>query len=184
MWQFKLGDITIYEKWNRPTLGVFKECLKQWRELHPNTDPYEIYLIGCAAEKWFGECKLETWDIDLAIKGPIHDYEKLAAMMKDAVRIGFENRIFIDIFWISWLYDNSGTVVPYEQIRFYKHTHLENKLGNVLINDLDYDNNAEELPYGLFKFYRNNGSRSLTKVQTRIKDGNYKHIHINLKDIE
>lgn len=181
---FKLGDIHTYEKWNRPTLPAFKEWLNQWRELHPTSDPYDVYLIGCAAEKWYGDCKLDTWDIDLAIKGTTHDYEKLAAMMKDGVRLGFENRLFIDIFWISWTYDSvHNSILPYEQIRFYKQTHLENRAGKVTTYDLDFDNNAEELPYGLFKFYRNNGSKSLNKVQARIQRGEYKHIHVNLKDI-
>lgn len=185
MFYYRIGEIETFDKWNPPTLKTFKKWLHQWKILHPTTGPYDLYLIGCAAEKWYGNCELDTWDIDIAIKGSIHDYEKLSSMMKDAVRLGFENRIFIDIFWVSWTYEGLDVPVKdYEQIRFYKNTHLESTSGKVTVHDLDYDNNTIELPYGLYKFYRTNNTTSLNKVKDRVEKGIYKHIHVNIKDID
>ena len=179
MFYYRLGNVVTTHQWNRPTKKVFLQWAKEWLENY-QVD-YKVTFFGCCAEKFYGDCELDTWDIDIMLEGEIKDYEYLNLLLTEGTKLGYKYGLKIDIFHVNKPYD-SKSWQPYEQIRFYKDMHFIKENTN---NKFDFTTVAdiEELPYNLYKYKRKRKSGSYEKFKKRLKHGFYKDIRLDLKEL-
>ena len=167
------------QKYVRPTKPTFLKWAKEWVETYAME--YKVTFFGCAAEIFYGECTLDTWDIDIMLEGEIKDYKYLNLLLTEAVKLGNKYRLKIDIFHVNKPY-TSTKWEPYEQIRFYKDMVT---IEDGKIHKIDYTKIAdiEELPHTLYKYKRKNKGGSYEKFKKRLKHGYYSDIRLNLKEL-
>lgn len=179
MFYYQVGDLSTDKLWNRPTLAAIEKWSKQWLNSY-DLSPYTVTFFGCAAEQLFGHTTLKTWDVDIMLQGEVEDYFKLKEALTGATVIGWANGLSIDIFHIDFPF-TSTTWQPYNQIRFYKS--IYKKVGRIeFYHDLSYDS-LETLPHSLYKLHKSSKSNSYIKFKSRLENGEYEDIRLDLKSL-
>ena len=87
IWQY--GDHEFNCNLQPPTLDKFKNWRNDFFKLD-NVDKYNVWLTGGFVEGW------KTKDIDIVLNGKTM-YKELQSLMSNAVKIGVDNNIFVDI---------------------------------------------------------------------------------------
>ena len=89
IWQY--GNYRFDCNLHPPTLHKFDQWKSEFFKLK-NVDKYDVWLASGFRENW------KTLDIDIVLTNePI--YSELQELMLDAIRLGVEKNIFIDICW-------------------------------------------------------------------------------------
>lgn len=177
-----IGDVDTHTPWRRPHMLRLADWWKAWGYLTPVAD-YDIYLSGAFAEQKWGIYTGQTWDVDIIIIGDVKNTKELKFIMDEGYRIGWENRMCMDMIWSS---DLSCCIreefKPYSWIRngskFVKH-----RLGE--ITQTNFSDNASEtymLDDGLVQYVYYEPSKTWNKVQRRIQFGEYLGVWQNLKE--
>jgi len=99
MFYCKLGDIETTTPWMRPTIDSFRRWSMEWVQLN-NLSDFDVYLVGGFAEK-LNNYNLQTWDVDIVLRGDIQSFQNLKNVMDSAVSLGFSNCMLIDIMWVN-----------------------------------------------------------------------------------
>lgn len=156
--------------------------LGQWWSdmlLHPQIDDYEFYVVGNFAEKIFGISQIPTWDVDVVVIGDIANTKQFKYLLNDAVQLGFNHQLFVDIAWMNDLWDITewrGNVTKIRPgITMYKKMH-----GRETTQTFQYDSEItldEDLVMGVYE----NPPASWQKAHQRYLDGHYLGVFENLK---
>ena len=89
IWQY--GNYKFDCNLQPPTLHKFSKWKTKFFRLE-NVDKYNVWLCGGFVESW------KTLDVDIVLTNkPI--YSELQKLMLDAIKLGVEKNIFIDICW-------------------------------------------------------------------------------------
>ncbi len=121
IWQY--GNYKFDCNLQPPTLHKFSEWKTKFFKLK-NVDKYNVWLASGFRENW------KTLDIDIVLTNkPI--YSELQELMLEAIKLGVEENIFIDICW--WDKDP----LDYTQFRSYTYKEKVSKIvvGNKIIQD-------------------------------------------------
>jgi hypothetical protein len=174
----KIGDVETTIPWLRPNLETLKKWYEEFSKV-PGISNYDIYVLGNFAEKTWGTSTLDTWDCDITLNGDIKDNYELKFIMDEAVRIGFNNRIFLDVWHNSELFSFEG-FSPLTQTRAFN-TFYKERDGEV-ISDYTIEH-LEPQPGGLFSAYLESPTNSIIKALNRYSEGIYQGIQKPLEDI-
>jgi hypothetical protein len=173
----KIGDIETTIPWNRPNLTTLKEWYLDWVNT-PGINNFEIYVVGNFAENVWGGSEFETWDCDIVLIGDITNNIELKNIMNEAVRIGFEKRILIDIWHNSSLL-NFEVFSPLIQTRSFLTFHKE-KDGEIYTHTFSH---FKEIEGGLYQASITTPSKSCIKAMDRYKEGTYGGIQKPIEEI-
>jgi hypothetical protein len=176
----KAGDVETRTPWHRPTLEIVKEWFKEFSKTK-GFENYEVYLVGNFAEITFGGSTLDTWDVDVVlVADKIKDNSELKELMDSAIRIGFENRLLIDIYYNDSLLDFQSfkkLIQVRNYNRFYK------KRGEEIYDYNVRGDKVKELQGGLYQITHDKPSKSILKAYDRYKSGEYKGLQINAREV-
>ena len=103
MFYYRAGDVSTTIGWLRPTKKSFNLWFDEWRTTVELSN-YNVYLTGAFCQNYFFNKTLDTWDIDvtLVVKPDVCvDYYKLKHILEQAIRIGFQKNLLIDIFVVE-----------------------------------------------------------------------------------
>ena len=139
IWQY--GNYKFDCQLQPPTLNKFKIWKDKFFKLD-NVNKYDVWLTGGFVEEW------NTKDIDIVLNNkPI--YNELQPIMSEAIKIGIDNNIFVDI--CHW--DINPNNVDY--VLKNKKTVVKTVVGNKIIQDgniiTDWTNSIEVYP-NLYQF--------------------------------
>jgi hypothetical protein len=175
----RLGDIETYNR----LYPASNDRVEAWWakfKLVPGVDKYTVSFVGNFAEQVFGVCELNTFDVDVVLRGEIESEEELKFIMDESARIGFEHHLFIDTFYntVKFNPENPQIQIAYRSwARFYR----KYPDGRVI----DYTRSEDfvtVLPSGLVKFDRSELAPSALKSKGRFDDGSYIGINIDAAD--
>jgi len=163
------GDVKTNTPYHRPTLEAFASWWLAFKNIQ-GLEHYDVWFSGSFCEKLFGSYKGAPKDVDIFLTGKIDDEETLKYILSHAVHIGFENKILVDISWVSKLYTYDEWK-PYCKIR-------PGKTFTRIMGDKAYvsDYQADEeylLDSGLWQFCFQDPPNSWFKGFTRFHDGMY-----------
>ena len=100
---YSRGDISTNIPWVQPSIDTFHKWLNKWSRT-PHVNDYSVYLTGGFCQNYFYNRTLDTWDIDVILKAdPKVDinYSNLKNILGQGIKIGFENRLLIDIYLVG-----------------------------------------------------------------------------------
>ena len=101
MFYYRAGNISTKTNWSLPTKLAFNKWLNKWSKTTGLIN-YNVYLTGGFCEKYFLNEDLQTPDIDLLItpvKKTNIKYTELKNILEQAIKIGFNNKLLIDIWY-------------------------------------------------------------------------------------
>jgi hypothetical protein len=193
MFYVRCGNIESNIQWDRPNVDGLKNWYNQLSKINPNTDKFKFNIVGGFAEKLTNP-NIDTWDIDIALTSNIiEDYNQIKTLLDDAIKLAFENKILLDIYWVNHqLFDfhkNLSADTNLENIdksnlilirNFYDFEISKN--GNTTYIDLRNNQQVTKLIDGLYMFYGYN-ENTINKVINRIKDNIYKRNIIEIQSI-
>ena len=139
IWQY--GNYKFDCQLQPPTLNKFKIWKDKFFKLD-NVNKYDVWLTGGFVEEW------NTKDIDIVLNNkPI--YNELQTIMSEAIKIGIDNNIFVDI--CHW--DTNPNDVDY--VLKNKKTVIKTVVGNKIVQNgktiTDWTNSKEVYP-NLYQF--------------------------------
>lgn len=111
----QFGDISTTTPWKRPTMVSVSDWWKEWYYT-VGVEDYKVYLVGSFAEKLFGVYSGQIWDVDILLMGDIKNPKGLKTIMDEAIRIGFQKQLLVDIMWSSHIVD-PYEFKPYSMVR-------------------------------------------------------------------
>jgi len=173
------GDVTTNTPYRRPTLESMTKWWLDFKNIKGLQD-YEIWLVGSFAEKTFGEYKGNPRDLDIVILGDIVDEENLKYILHHGVKMGFENRLLVDITWQTQL------------VHYYKwESHCKVKIGKTFTKILGdrvhvHEHRADEeqrLKSGLWAFCYEEPPNNYFKSYNRYENNQYEGIQINVREM-
>ena len=100
MFYYRKGNISTTDPWNRPSAEAFDKWLDEWSKI-PHVHEYSVYLTGAFCQNYFFNRTIPTWDADVfLIQNPKLNinYYNLKHILEEGVKIGFKNRLLIDIY--------------------------------------------------------------------------------------
>jgi hypothetical protein len=176
----KAGDIETTIPWHRPKLETVKEWFKEF-STSSGLEHYEIYLVGNFAEITFGGAPLTTWDVDVVLVADnIRDNSELKAIMDNAIKLGFENKLLIDIYYNDALLDfnNFKKLI---QVRNYNRFYKER--GSEVFDYHVKGDKVKALQGGLYQITHDKPSKSIIKAYDRVQAGEYRGLQINARKV-
>lgn len=175
---YKYGDIEVYNKFQEPTRRIFHRWRKDFLN-NVNLDNYNICFRGNAAERIFGVSSIRTYDIDIILSGEIDSYQNLYNIFNTAFNIGLEYNLCIDIFHIDKDVFTNKWWGEYNQIRFYDKTQVSGEEPRPI------KDKVEDLPFGLYKFKRNqDNTKSYKKMLSRTNSNQYLTLVFDFKTMK
>ena len=121
MFFYKNGDIVTTDPWNKPSVKTFNKWLKEWSKT-PNVSDYSVYLTGGFCQNYFFNKNIDTWDIDVLLVADSKksiNYYSLKNILKEGLKIGFKNKLLIDIYLVGEIPTNEK--FSYKKIRSSRH---------------------------------------------------------------
>ena len=174
----KAGDIETSTEFYIPSSLRVEQWWSEFK-LTTGLEKYNAYFIGNFAEKVFGNSKLNTGDVDMVLVGDIEgDFSGLKYILDEAMRIGFENEILIDIFYNDELL-NLSEPQPLIMHRAYKvwFRRFENGSEQTYVNEY-----AVSMEGGLFNIVKEETPNSCVKANDRFNNGDYIGVQMNSND--
>jgi hypothetical protein len=111
---YKFGTVETTTPWNRPTLEVFNEWWEEFKTFEGVSD-YDFYLSGSFLTLRDTD---KTWDVDVIVTGPIKNFVNLSDILKHGRLLGFQKKIFIDLFYYDSIEFCYGEISE-ENIKYY-----------------------------------------------------------------
>ena len=105
MFYYRKGDIVSNAPWSLPTIEAFDIWLDEWSKT-PYVSDYSVYLAGAFCENYFFNGNRATAEIDVILKSDprmIINYSNLKNILAEGIKIGFKNKLLIDIFLVGEL---------------------------------------------------------------------------------
>ena len=110
---YEAGPVRTTKVWGQPTLEKIKFLVKDIKKIK-NYEKYEIFLIGGVVNGGLGQ----TWDIDIAINGPMNP-EEFEAFLSDVYDLALnKHRLLVDVFWLDKKPVNHIQPVEYKVVCF------------------------------------------------------------------
>jgi len=177
--QANYGDVVTNTPYRRPTLESFAKWWGDFKNIK-GLEKYEIWLIGSFCEKHFGSYKGYPRDLDIVLTGPTDDEEQLMYILSHGIKMGFNNKMLVDLAWVSDLssYDKWE---PFCKIRIAKT--FSTILGD---KSKTYEYKADDmkrLDCGLWAFCYAEPPNSWFKALHRFETGQYEGIAANVRDM-
>jgi len=177
--QASWGDVITNTPYHRPNLESFTKWWLEFKDIK-GLEKYDIWFSGSYCEKLFGSYKGIPKDVDIFLTGPIDDEENLKYILSHAVKVGFQNKILIDIAWMSSLFSYDSWE-PFCKVRIGK------SFTKILGDRVEVHNyTADEefrLDSGLWQFCYQDPPNSWFKGFTRMHDGHYEGLCANLREM-
>jgi hypothetical protein len=174
----KAGDIETSIEFYIPSSSRVEAWWCEFK-LTDGLEKYSTYFIGNFAEKVFGNSKLSTGDVDVVLVGDINgDFSGLKHILDEAMRIGFENELLIDVFYNNELL-NLADPQPLLMYRSYKHWYRRFADGSEQTYVNEY---AVEIEGGLFSIIKEETPNSCLKAKDRYNNGDYIGVQVNSND--
>jgi hypothetical protein len=177
----KIGEIETTQRWFGPTPQSVYDWYQEWK-LTPGIEKYPTYFMGNFAEGQFGPSNLRTGDMDVMLTGDITNNIELNNLMSEAIRIGFEHRLLIDIMHMSHISD-FVEFQPFTQTRAWGHyrKEIDEKVSEFSFANLP---NTIEVEGPLWMCHKETkeDSRSWIKANERVLDGTYSGLNITPED--
>lgn len=142
MFYYKAGDIETTTIWERPDKSRMISFWKQFKETNQYANEYQFYLVGAVLHG------IETWDIDIILIGE-ENYTKIKSILNDALSIGHDNKLLIDMKYSNILFE-----VSEENLHMPEHYVIRNFNESYMIDDGEVSTkkwNGIEIFPGLFK---------------------------------
>jgi hypothetical protein len=175
-----MGDVSTDIPFRKPSMLRLADWWKEFSML-TSVDDYNVHLIGGFAEQKFGAYNYNTWDVDIVLSGEISDYKRLKQLLDNGYEMGWNNRLCIDLFWIS---DITAAFredfKPYSTIR--NSSTFIMKRGEEIVQK---NFTADEVynPYkGLNQLVWYEPNDVVKKVQDRLDKGLYAGVMVDLKN--
>lgn len=111
---YRFGPVETTIPWNRPTVEVFDEWWEEFKTFDGVSD-YNFYMSGSFLNP---ENRPNTWDVDIIVTGPIKKFTTLSDILKHGRSLGFQKKIFIDIFYYDSI-DFCYGEISEENIKYY-----------------------------------------------------------------
>ena len=97
---YRKGDVSTDIPWKRPSKISFNKWLNEWSKIN-GINKYDLYLVGAFCQNYFLNKNLKTWDIDITLLKKSNktniDFIELKNILDEAIKIGFEKKLLIDI---------------------------------------------------------------------------------------
>ena len=179
---YSYGGLSTDKPFLKPTLDLLKTWYLEWIESCDTSD-YKVWLVGSAAESFFGDYPIQPNDIDIAVMNDIKDPQHLYNIMYKATELGIKHRIPIDIFHVNNLHKKFD-YEPCIQTRCYRTVTTLGYRGERKVIDLGYKDIIKEYECGLVSFERKVPRDSFYKRKQRVESTLYKHIYIDLVNLK
>ena len=177
--QAQWGDVITNTPYHRPNLESFTRWWLAFKDIK-GLEKYDVWFSGSYCEKLFGHYKGHPKDVDIFLTGPVDDEENLKYIMSHAVKMGFENKILIDIAWMTNLF-TYNKFEPFCKIRIGKS--FTRILGDdVLVTNYEADDEIR-LDSGMYQFCFYNPPSSWFKGFNRFEEGHYEGLCANLREM-
>jgi len=111
----RFDNLTTTFAWGRPELYTLNMWYNELAELHDLSE-YEVYLAGGFAEYLNNPTNPKTWDADVCLVCDNPNLPKLKEILDDGIRLGFKNRIFIDLKCVNWYYWNTFREISFGKV--------------------------------------------------------------------
>lgn len=172
------GDVSTLTEFYIPSSGRVEKWWSEFKNT-PGLEKYDAYFIGNFAEKVFGVSELGTSDVDVVLVGNIKgEFAELKNILDEAMRIGFENELLVDIFYNDKLLDIPKPQ-PLLMYRSYKTWYRRFADGS----DQTYINEfAVPIEGGLFSIIKENTPNSCLKAKSRYDNGDYVGVQMNINE--
>lgn len=172
MFEYKVGDLSTNQPWDRPN----KTYLQNWYKEINNLPGFKDY------EYWVGQSlfNITTWDVDIVMIGEIKDYNILKNILTTSKSLGFKHLQLIDIFHSDQLWDFSQPFKPFTKIRSWNY--LTKSINGIIKEEYKVENSEEIIP-GLFKKTYNAPTTSWNWGKQKFEDKTYNNKHQLLSKI-
>lgn len=176
----ELGDVSTIIPWKRPTLMTVTDWWKEF-SFEVGVEEFDIWLVGSFMEKTLGVYQGYPNDLDVVLTGDIPSYSTLKKVLDKGIKIGFEKRLMVDMFWCSdVLHPHREKFQPFSIIRAGK-SFLKTQSGETTITQFTSDEEYE-LPNGLTQFVYYHPTNMMKKVQERKDLGEYVGVVMNARE--
>ena len=118
--------------------------------------------------------EIDLWDVDIILMGEVKNKPHLKNILNQAVKLGFDNRLLIDIAWRGGL--PGDTIWSRDKIINYAYIRKQTNTENWMI-EVSETSTIETLIDGLYKCTLND----TLSAETKFKDKNYE---LNYKKLE
>jgi hypothetical protein len=192
----RFDNLTTTLAWSRPELYTLNIWYKELSELHDLSE-YEVYLAGGFAEYLNNPSNPKTWDADVCLVSNNPNVSNLKQILDDGLRLGFKNRLFVDLKCINWYYwdvfrelstgivpdiDGNNMILIKNYLKFQKYIdgvlEYEMNTSDELSNEIDRE--LITLTEGLFQI-KGAPTFLIQKVINKFKEGIYKGVYVDLK---
>jgi hypothetical protein len=192
----RFDNLTTTFAWQRPELYTLNMWYKELSELHDLSE-YEVYLAGGFAEYLNNPTNPKTWDADVCLVCDNPNLPKLKEILDDGIRLGFKNRIFIDLKCVNWYYWNTfreisvGKVIEVDTTKIASiknYLKFQKYIDGVLVSESITSKEQEildgrELNTLIDGLYEIIGTPKILikKVINKFNEGIYKGVYVDLK---
>jgi hypothetical protein len=191
----RFDNLTTTLAWGRPELYTLTMWYKELSELHDLSE-YEVYLAGGFAEYLNNPSNPKTWDADVCLVSDNPDLPKLKQILDDGYKLGFKNRILVDLKCVNWYFWNTfrdisnGLVTEINgdnMLLIKNYLKFQKYIDGVLevetitpINPIDSNRDVITLMEGLYQI-TGTPTMLVDKVINKFNEGIYKGVYVDLK---
>ncbi len=145
---FTIGDITTTTPWERPD----KTKLNAWYDDFKKVAGFGSYTY-LAGDALFNT---ETWDADIIVTGSITTNTELRNLLREGIRLGFEHKQLVDIFYVNNTFTYQGGFESFYKLRTWQ---SYRKTENSVVT-LDETVTSQQIISGLYKVQYNEAPSS------------------------
>jgi len=191
----RFDNLTTTLAWGRPELYTLTMWYKELSELHDLSE-YEVYLAGGFAEYLNNPSNPKTWDADVCLVSDNPDLPKLKQILDDGYKLGFKNRILVDLKCVNWYFWNTfrnlskgivdeingdNMLLIKNYLKFQKYIDGVLEVETITpINPIDSNRDVITLMGGLYQI-KGTPTMLVDKVINKFNEGIYKGVYVDLK---
>ena len=190
----RFDNLTTTLAWGRPELYTLTMWYKELSELHDLSE-YEVYLAGGFAEYLNNPSNPKTWDADVCLVSDNPDLPKLKQILDDGYKLGFKNRILVDLKCVNWYFWNTfrnlskgivdeingdNMLLIKNYLKFQKYIDGVLEVETITpINPIDSNRDVITLMEGLYQI-TGTPTMLVDKVINKFNEGIYKGVYVDL----
>ena len=174
MFYYQKGNIGTSTPWHRPSIDSFNNWLNVWRN-SPGLKNYDVFLVGGFCQHYCLGKEIATWDVDIILMGEVKNKPHLKNILNQAVKLGFDNRLLIDIAWRGGL--PGDTIWSRDKIINYTYIRKQTNTENWMI-EVSETSTIETLINGLYKCTLNDTLSAESKFKDKKYELNYKKLEL------
>jgi len=173
------GDVKTNKLYRRPTLTNFANWWSDFKNIKGLED-YEVNLVGSFCEKHFGHYEGIVKDLDIVLTNELQDEEQLKYIMSHGVKLGFDNRMLVDLSWATEVskFDDWN---PFCKIRIGKT--FNRILGDKAYSSEYHGDDERRLDCGMWAFCFKEPPSSWFKALHRYEQGQYQGISADVREM-